>query len=110
MMRPSVPVTKTIVKRNSRQDIFYENCINPGAFPRVSAISILIITLMKNYKYNVNGNTAELNFEERVIVKLTENRQHDILLVITSLLFIIFAAGLAVESEIPVNTTVIPPS
>lgn len=41
-------------------------------------------------------------------MNLSENRQHDILLLITSLLFIIFVAGLAVQ-EAPVGTIVIPP-
>ncbi len=42
-------------------------------------------------------------------MKLNENRKHDILLLIVSLLFIIFASGLAVETEIPVLNTVLPP-
>ncbi len=42
-------------------------------------------------------------------MKLDENKKHDILLLIASLLFIIFASGLAVETEVPVLGTVIPP-
>lgn len=42
-------------------------------------------------------------------MKLNENTKHDILLLIASLLFIIFASGLAVESEVPVLNTVLPP-
>ncbi|HEX2945591.1 MAG TPA: hypothetical protein VHT96_06520 [Clostridia bacterium] len=42
-------------------------------------------------------------------MKLNENKKHDILLLIASLLFIIFASGLAVGTETPVLNTVLPP-
>jgi hypothetical protein len=51
----------------------------------------------------------EQKYLERVSMKLNENRKHDILLLITSLIFIIFASGLAVGTEVPVLGTVIPP-
>jgi len=38
---------------------------------------------------------------------MTEKTQHDVLLVITSLLFIIFATGLAVPGEIEAETVIV---
>ena len=43
-------------------------------------------------------------------MKITEETQHDLLLVITGTLFVLFATGLAKPSEIAGETIVIPPA